>query len=139
MLGSITSHITRACLESRKKRVRHFPLLPTVKVLTLSPKQPHACGNNHALSFSCTNMKVQFNLFDKYCITSGWKNFLSLKLIWCVSRLWRSGWKDFELIILNKVKFYLRCYFFFAFLFSLSQPALTPSLSIPPISLFLHR
>lgn len=63
------------CLPSKGGKCIHFPLLPTVKVLALSPKQPHACGNNQALSFFCTNMKVQFNHFGKYCITSGWENF----------------------------------------------------------------
>lgn len=37
---------------SERMRTRQFPLLLSVKVLPLSPKQPHAPSNNHALSSS---------------------------------------------------------------------------------------
>lgn len=126
--------------KKKKKRNRHFPLLPTVKVLALSPKQPHACGSNHALSFFCINVKVQFNLFDKYGIASGWAKFLALKPSWCISRLWHAGWNDFGWTILRKVKFYLRHYFSFYFPFRPSLPSPTlPPLQIHPTSLFLYK
>lgn len=73
---SLTRYIPSTCLEiAETKHVRHFSLMPTAKVFALPPKEPLACGSIHALSYFLTNMKVQFNLFDRCCLTSGLANF----------------------------------------------------------------
>lgn len=111
-------------LKGKNKR-RHLPLPPPVQVFTLSPKQPHACGNNHALSVFVLIWKCNSVFLTNIASHSGCveiSTFSSLKPSWCICSLWHSSCNDFGLIMLRKVKFYLRCYFSSIFLFFSPTP-----------------
>lgn len=83
-------------------------------MLALSPQQPRACGNNHALPFFVVVVVLiwKYNSIFVTNMASLWLGkFPSLKPSWSISRLWRAGWKGFGSTVLRKGTFYLRCYF----------------------------
>lgn len=113
-----------------RKRDRHFPLLPTVKVPELSPKQPHACGNHHALSFFVLIWKCNSVFLTNTASLLAWQIFVTqtqLMYKWVVT-CWL---KWFWINCIEESKILLKVLFFHSPLF-LSWPhsALTFALSL---------